>query len=270
MPQSHWPRQLFEALRDALFPLRCMQCGALYRQRKAMSSNDAPWDRIVKRCLSDALCDACACIDRITSPMCPICGLPFATSHGLDHPCPDCRSQRFRFDSAQAVGRYEGALKLLLANFKYRGVTQLAKPLAWLMWTVLELEHDLDRFDCLIPVPLHWRRKRQRGFNQAELLVRQWPCLARGLTAERVRAKLALTVLGRSRATKPQAGLASMARSENLRGAFAVKKPQCIQGASVLLVDDVLTTGATADACAQALKRAGAASVHVGTIARAV
>jgi ComF family protein len=116
-----------------------------------------------------------------------------------------------------------------------------------------------QRFDLIIPVPLHWRRRFQRGFNQAALL------------AARVARRYAVPVVvavRRRRATATQAGLSNAKRRANVAGAFEVRRPRAVAGRRILLVDDVMTTGATASACAAALKRAGARYVAVLTLAR--
>lgn len=138
-----------------------------------------------------------------------------------------------------------------------------------LLWQTLLRNWDIDAIDCIIPVPLHSRRMRARGFNQAELLVRQWPGLAgrQGISLDK--RKLLTGALLRCRPTSPQTGLARGQRAVNLRGAFKLKDSAVVQGRRVLLVDDVLTSGATADACTRELKRAKPASVDVLTLARA-
>ena len=220
--------------------------------------------------MADVLCRRCARIEWIDSPMCPVCGRPFATTQGMDHRCADCRNRSFSFDGARAVGLYDHGLRLLVSLFKYQGLVQLAVPLGQLMWDALRRFHQLSDFDRLVPVPLHWRRRHRRGFNQAELLMCSWPKLARRSGVVFDQRKIAAGQLIRSRPTPSQTGLGRKARKQNLRDAFRVNAHSAVRGCRILLVDDVLTTGATADACAKALKHSGAVSVHVLTLARAV
>ena len=117
-----------------------------------------------------------------------------------------------------------------------------------------------QRFDVIVPMPLHWRKRLQRGFNQAELLGRQ--------VSNRTGIPL-VNALKRRKRTDPQAGLTRAQRRTNVAGAFEVRRPADVQGRHVLLIDDVLTTGATASACSAVLKRAGASRVTVLTLARA-
>lgn len=132
----------------------------------------------------------------------------------------------------------------------------LARPLGDLLATALPRERN---FDVIVPVPLHWRRRWQRGFNQSELLAREiarrWSVPLKNLAR-------------RSRSTLTQAGLSNSARRENVVRAFTVPRPRGAEGRRILLIDDVMTTGATASACALALKRAGARSVCLLTLAR--
>jgi ComF family protein len=158
------------------------------------------------------------------------------------------------FDAAYTYGSYEGALRELIHLFKYGKIEPLASRFGDWLTSALPRE---TAFDVVVPVPLHWWKRWQRGFNQAELLARE--------VARRWQAPL-LSVLRRKKYTAAQAGLTNAQRRRNAAGAFAVHGR--LDGKHVLLVDDVLTTGATASACARALKRAGAARVTLLTLAR--
>lgn len=156
------------------------------------------------------------------------------------------------------VGWYSGSLERAIGRLKYQGARPLAVPLARLMVSVLREEPGFQP-DLVVPVPLHRRRERSRGFNQSELIARElcrlegWQGAGRNLV--------------RGRETPPQVGLDRIRRAENVRGAFAWVGPSLV-GASVLLVDDVMTTGATLSACAMALGAGGATSVRGVTVAR--
>lgn len=161
-----------------------------------------------------------------------------------------------RFDSAACFGFYEGTLRTLIHLFKYSGMKPLAEPLGVLLDRVLPPELE---FDAVVPVPLHWRKKWSRGFNQAELLARH---------VARQRHIPVLNALRRKRSTATQAGLANAGRRRNVAGAFTERSARAIRGKRILLIDDVMTTGATANACAGVLKRCGAKSVSLLTLAR--
>jgi ComF family protein len=158
------------------------------------------------------------------------------------------------FDAAYSFGSYENELRQLIHLFKYGGVQTLARPLSKLMIKALPREHP---FDAIAPMPLHWLKQWRRGFNQSELLAREvsriWNVPVRKL-ARRVRPTLT------------QAGLTGAERRDNVKRAFRANRAAA--GKRILLVDDVMTTGATASACAEALKKAGALRVTLLTLAR--
>jgi len=155
---------------------------------------------------------------------------------------------------------YEGSLRSLIHLFKYSGMKPLARPLAAYLERAIPLD---EHFDAVVPVPLFWRKQWSRGFNQAELLAR-YVAKHRGIPV--------WNALRRKRATATQAGLANAGRRRNVAGAFVVRQtartnPK-LAGKKILLIDDVMTTGATASACATALKRGGATSISLLTLAR--
>ena len=193
---------------------------------------------------------------------CAACRTPFVNPFPLDAEgrCALCRGGLRGFDAAYCFGSYEGVLRELIHLYKYGRVKTLARPLAGLLARALPRD---ECFDAVTPVPLHWRRLWSRGFNQSELLAR---ALARGSGIPMVRA------LRRTRSTASQAGLGGSARRKNVAAAFRVRRlgglARKLAGRRILLIDDVLTTGATATACANALKGAGTARVAVLTVAR--
>ncbi|MFB3853451.1 MAG: ComF family protein [Vicinamibacterales bacterium] len=207
-----------------------------------------------------AVCSACWSAVRLYSPpLCEMCGAPLPT--GIDPLCRACAESPRVASRLCAAGPYEGRLRDLVHALKYRGRRSLARPLGRLMRA--HGEAIVRDADVAVPVPLHWRRRWARGFNQAEEL-------AAGLGPP-VRA-----LLRRTRPTAPQVALAAARRWENVRGAFEVRRPfrprgchRPLGGLSIVLVDDVTTTGATIEACAAALKAAGARHVSALTAARA-
>ncbi len=190
---------------------------------------------------------------------CVCCRTPFLNAAPLDEQgrCRLCRQGMRGFDAAYSWGAYEGRLRDLIHLFKYGGIRPLGKVLG--EWMALAMPRE-ERFDRIVPVPLHWVKRCRRGFNQSELLAR---AIARryGMPVS--------PLLRRVRATAAQAGLSHSARRANVEGAFRVRRGVSLEGLRVLLVDDVMTTGATASACARALKQAGARYVAVLTLARA-
>lgn len=165
-----------------------------------------------------------------------------------------CRTGRRGFDEAFCYGAYEGTLRKLIHLFKYNGMRRLAQPLGALLADALPRDRQ---FDVVTAVPLHWRRRWLRGFNQAQLLASRI-ARARGIPMH--------NLLRRGSATRAQAGLSNAQRRENVAAAFRARRR--VNGLRVLLVDDVMTTGATMAACARVLKKAGAKSVSVLSLAR--
>ena len=193
---------------------------------------------------------------------CCSCRTPFQNGFPLDSEgrCALCRSGLRGFDAAYCYGAYEGGLRELIHLFKYGRVRTLAGPLGGLLWKALARD---ESWDLITAVPLHWRRRWRRGFNQSELLARE---LARRSGIPHA------ALLKRLRSTPAQAGLSNQKRRQNVVSAFACRRSalrgQMLKDKRVLLIDDVLTTGATAAACARALKKGGAARVGALTLAR--
>jgi len=190
---------------------------------------------------------------------CISCRTPFLNSFPLDFEgrCGLCRSGLRAFDAAYSFGAYAGALRALVHLFKYQSMEPLAEPLA--RFLLRSLPRD-EAFDLIVPVPLHWRRQWKRGFNQSELLARR---------LSRATAIPTRNALRRVKPTATQAGLSNAARRRNMVQAFVCRRTQAVRGKRILLVDDVMTTGTTAAACARALKGAGATRVALLTVARA-
>ncbi len=213
-----------------------------------------------------ALCPACwDALERAPQGGCRRCGWPFpaaAAARGAERPlCQRCRETHDQFEAARAVLLYRdgGVARAAILLCKHGRRLGLLQHLAALLAAEAPADLMQRAWDAVAPVPLHWRRRGRRGFNQAEALAR---AVGRrhGLPVER-------RCLVRVRATPPQQGNAA-ARQRNVRDAFAVRRAARIAGRRVLLVDDVFTTGATANACAAALLAAGAAAVGVLTLAR--
>jgi ComF family protein len=164
---------------------------------------------------------------------------------------------------------YLGAFKALICAFKFQYRVELAVPLSHILWRTLQRYWDLQQIDCIVPVPLHRRRLRRRGFNQADLLIRAWPGAIRSSVRRPMPLEVSTKNLVRVRHTPPQVGLDRRQRVVNMMDAFQLTDPCAVRGRRILLVDDVLTTGATVNACARVLHGAKVASVEVVTLARA-
>jgi len=250
-----WAGDLAESLFATLFPSDCRVCGA-----PLLKISRLP---VCEECLSamrpiaGGVCSVCG--ERLVSPY------AFSGQHGEPR-CGLCRRMEPPFARAAAYGSYDGGLRELIHLLKYEQVRPAANVLGRMLAEVIAgLEQGFgDSAVLVVPVPLHARKLRQRGFNQSELIAQ----VALKLMAQGDRLALRPKGLERVRETQSQIGLTRHQRRENMHGAFIVTEPHEVAGREVLLVDDVLTTGTTASECARILRRAGAAKVWVATVAR--
>ena len=216
------------------------------------------------------VCEECLTqIRPVGGLLCGVCGERVHAAYALPAAdgvfrCPECSRTSPPFAKAIAYGSYEGGLRELIHLLKYGGVRPAANVLGRMLAEAIAVLELKNRTVAVIPVPLHKTKRRQRGFNQADLIARA------ALKVQGTPGRLFLVpdVLQRKRETSSQIGLTAHQRRENLRGAFAVNGAEQIKDREVLLVDDVLTTGTTASECARVLLRAGASRVWVATVAR--
>jgi len=195
----------------------------------------------------------------IEPPFCSICGIPFISREVETHPCGACVTHRKYFTIARALGAFEGALQEAIHRWKYEGKTYLTPFFADWMAEGLNRHWEPGSLNLLIPVPLHTRRLRERGFNQALLLVRE--------LSRRTGIPYRKSILQKKKSTIPQVNLSGVEREKELRGTFQVIGKEELSGLSVLLIDDVYTTGATVNECSKVLLRGGAKKVDVLTLA---
>jgi len=210
----------------------------------------------------ESFCPACfSDIRFVAPPLCPCCGIPMAGA-GADHLCGDCLVSRPPYAMARAVARYESVLLDAIHVFKYKGKITTGEILGKMMADHIYPGFSIADYSLIVPVPLHPKRLRERGFNQAVILARE--------ISKRFSIPLDFLTLRRHVFTEPQVKLGKDRRRENIRGAFAVKNGKKVEGQRIILVDDVYTTGSTVKECAGALMKHGVAEVAVLTLARAV
>lgn len=234
---------LSDALR-LLYPPHCLVCANHY-------ATDFPAPGVCPQCLGAVVFNR--------PPFCVRCSRPLGTD--IRHMrCRHCRRQNPSFDFAWSACLYEDPLKDLIHRFKYHQKTGLRRILADLMASFIrEYNLDMEQFDVIIPVPLSSTRLRERGYNQTQLLAEELvrtfsiPCTGNHLV--------------RARHTQPQTLLDEKQRWTNIKGAFTIRQPNVLKRKNILLIDDLLTTGATACEAARALKAAGAGTVGVLTLA---
>ena len=233
---------------DLLLPPQCLACRELV---------DRP-GLLCAQCFSGA--------QMIVPPFCMSCGVPLASATSVsglatfDLSCGRCLSEPPRFTRARSVFIYDNVAREIVHDLKYGD--RLEGRASFGVWLARAGGEFASSADFIVPVPLHYLRLVRRRYNQAAILAKA--------LAQHARRPLAVDALRRIRPTKSQTGLSAEARASNMRGAFAVRKTWLsrIKAAQIVLVDDVMTTGATVDACARALKKAGAGEITVLTLAR--
>jgi len=208
------------------------------------------------------LCGECESkVTRIVPPFCTKCSEPFEGAITTPFACANCAHRRLYFETAVAAYRARGIVRHVILNFKYGRQIHLRHVIArWLAAALDDQRLRDERFDAIVPVPLHPARERERGFNQAELLA-EWLSEHLSLPCH--------PALQRVHYTTTQTAFDRFERMQNLRGAFRLRKKADVRNLRVLLIDDVLTTGSTLSECARVLKGAGARAVYAATAARA-
>lgn len=231
-----------EQLLNLVYPKTCFGC------RKFI-----PWDK------KGYLCGECLNkLDKLQPPFCVVCGKPLDI---LDSDrCPECTGYKYHFRRGYTASIYDGLIRDCIHNFKYNSCAYLGGTLADIMLEFASKNIPLQKIDAVVPVPLHWRRFRDRGFNQSAVLAR---ILSKGTGIRFIGNGLC-----RSKAVHPQAELSRKERMKNLQGAFKSGRQKDFFGKHILVIDDVYTTGTTMNECAKVLLDSGAKEVWVFSLAR--
>ncbi len=253
MPDLHQENKVFlvSAIRDillgfldVLYPRLCFACdSSLHEEKNAY------------------ICESCLEIIKTTeAKRCSKCGLksgPGITSSG--NGCHECKNTNLGFEKSFFVSDNTEPVRTLIHQFKYKKHMCLATPLGSLLVNLLH-KKTIGEIDAVVPVPLHWKKKQERGFNQSELMAKK--------ISKRLSIPISTNNLFRSKNTLSQTQLSRTQRQKNVKGAFRVKNPEKFYQKTILLVDDVLTTGMTASECAKSLENAGTNKVFLIALAR--
>jgi len=270
-------QKIFKRILEIIFPNHCLACNKTIGADGLFCNDD--WQKL----------------QFITNPKCQICSQPFTSANEAHSACltdsnsllcAKCSAVRPSYDSSIIIFHYNDLLKKIIGDMKYRDTTSISKKFGKILWTKILAENE--KYDLIIAVPLHKKRLRERKFNQSILLARE---ILRNAHAQNFKIRnyknnawqsffnktcnlksprFFPDILLRTKYTQAQVKLNRQKREENLRGIFAVNKKyrDVINGRSILLIDDVITTGATLENCALTLKKAGAKKITIVTIAR--
>ena len=235
--------EVLNDISDVIFPPQCLGCAEILSRGRQL------------------FCPACKeKIKFITGSLCPVCGTTFLDSPAESHLCGNCIENKTYFSCARAVFSYETIILDVIHKFKYGNNISVGAMLASFMADFSFPDVDCSDYSLMIPVPLHIKRLRERGFNQSLILARA--------LAKKWQIPINFSLLKRYKSTLTQTGLHKTERKQNIKGAFEVNDKKIIAGKNIILVDDVYTTGATINECAKTLIKAGAQKVTVLTLAR--
>ncbi len=275
-----WVSLIFKIILDTVFPPKCLVCNRLFKPAITRPGAERPTNakaEIIEtfpesyQLLTSYCCPECMrTFTVISSPLCSCCGIMFKSRQGQNHFCGDCITQPKKFRIARAAVANNQQLMTIIHRFKYAGKIQIAGLLGGLMLNAYRRFWDQEKFDLVLPVPLHTKKFRKRGFNQSYLLIHSWKSISNPSAVELSAIPVSTNVLIKNKATLPQTGLGRQQRLKNIKGAFRVRVPEKVNAKKVLLIDDVYTTGATVNECARVLLKAGAEIIDVLTVARAM
>ena len=231
---------------DIIFPPQCLACA-----------------EIINLPINQVFCSTCQeKIGFITGSFCPICGAPFLDSPAGSHICGNCLDNKPYYTCARAVAGFETVIMDAIHKFKYGRNISVGNALGSFMAGFSFPDFAFSEYSLLVPVPLHIRRLRERGFNQSLLLAKEM--------GRKYKLPVNFSLLKRCKFTLTQTGLNKTEREKNIKGAFTVVDKKEVAGENIILIDDVYTTGATINECAKVLLKAGAQKVAVLTLARVI
>ncbi len=245
-------------LQALVFPGRCLKCRGYTKRDPTLS-------------FSDCFCPVCLEKDLLffRPPFCSQCGHVFASRTGENHLCEDCIKTASPIGRVRAVFEYKGLIREAIPLFKYHSKLCLAKIFEPFLFKAFESHFSHGSIDCILPIPLHGKKVRQRGFNQSFLMIRHFMSMYTRSHGEKPSWEIDTRSLVRVRSTTSQTGLSIQERENNLNQAFKMRPGAFLAGKHILLVDDVYTTGATCKSAARVLLASGVKQVDVLVLARA-
>ncbi|MCG8643279.1 MAG: ComF family protein [Desulfobacterales bacterium] len=254
-----WSRTLLW-LKQILYPAKCLKCNVYMTPKQ--TRKPLPEDSFCPVCLADGW-------DGIDPPYCILCGIQLPGAAAPNHVCGPCLKTPLNMGKVRAAVEYKGLAKDAISLFKYHSKLSLCRLFESMMFQTFARHFDPLQIDLLMPVPLHPKKLKHRGFNQAYLLVRSFEKMSVQQNGCPPSWRIDLNSLERRKETRSQTGLDIGLRKKNLKGAFHLRDESRIKGKTILLIDDVLTTGATCNEAARLLLAKGAQRVDALVLARA-
>ncbi|MGV8056474.1 MAG: ComF family protein [Smithellaceae bacterium] len=237
-------KELLNDVSDIIFPPQCLACTDII---------NTPGKQVFCYVCQDK-------IRFISDSFCPICGIPFWESPAASHICGNCLENKPFYIKARAVAGFETVIMDAIHKFKYGRNISTGNSLGSFMADFSFPDFDFSEYSLLLPVPLHIKRLRDRGFNQSLLLAKK--------IGKKYKLPVNFSLLKRCKFTLTQTGLNKTEREKNIKGSFVVADKKKVHGKNIILIDDVYTTGATVNECAKILLKAGAQKVAVLTLSR--
>lgn len=249
-----------KGVESLLYPSKCLGCQTFIETKDIDDSS-----------IENCFCNECLNDDiwPVKEPYCARCGIQLPESHIENHVCGQCLDNPPVPEKIRAFASYKGILKQAIPMFKYQSRLSLSKSFEHMVFKTFLNHFNDQRIDWIIPVPLHFSKLKQRGFNQANLLIRNFETLYSNRFGTKPAWTIDTTILVRQKKTQAQTGFDLKQRKQNLNKAFCVVGPKKVENKTILLVDDVLTTGATCNEAARLLLKVGAEKVLVLALARA-
>jgi len=263
---KHMLKQMLRFFEQLLYPLKCLKCSAYIDP-----------DTVVKpHTMETCFCEYCmeAGFYPIDTPFCIKCGVRFhqfktsASGFNENHMCEACLKTPLKLEQVRAVVEYKGIIKDAIPLFKYHSKLSVARVFERMLFQAFLHHYSTSLVDLIMPMPLHKTKLRERGFNQAYLMVRNFVKLYQKNYKQPSQWKIDTASLARIKKTKPQTGFDTEQRKDNLKNAFQVVNKKKIKNRNILLIDDVFTTGATCNEAARELLKQGAKKVQALVLAR--